>query len=65
MIVGPLPMLGLKGHSAALTKALRSSFFRVHAEYDSSNSGSGAVGEKVAYSWICVSTVKLLIGERA
>lgn len=47
-MVGPLPMLGLRGHSAALTKALRSSFFKVHADCDSSNSGNGAVGAKVA-----------------
>lgn len=49
-MVGPLPILGLKGHSAALTKALRSSCFKVHADCDSTNSGNGAVGENVAYN---------------
>lgn len=48
LIVGPLPMLGLRGHSAALTKALRFSSFKVQTAWASSCSGAGAVGEKVA-----------------
>lgn len=47
-MVGPGPMLGLRGHSAALMKALRSSFLRVQAEWVSSYSGGGAVGEEFA-----------------
>jgi hypothetical protein len=46
--VGPLPMLGFSGHSAALIKALRSSFFKVQADSSSSYIGGGAMGEKVA-----------------
>src|SRR4051812_25011590 len=65
LIVGPLPMLGFRGHSAALTKALRSSFLSVHADSAASYSGRGAVGAKFAYSWTCVSTVKLLMGSKA
>lgn len=63
-MVGPVPMLGLRGHSAALTNPLRSSFFRFHVWVSVLNSGSGVEGEKVAYICTCVSIVKLLIDVR-
>jgi hypothetical protein len=63
LIVGPAPILGLSGHSAALIKPLKSSLFRVHPLVASSYSGPGMDGENVAYSWTWVSTVKLLMDE--
>lgn len=65
LMVGPLPMLGLNGHSAALIKELRSSSLSVHCCEPSSYSGCGDVGEKEAYSWTWVSIEKLLIDENA
>ena len=56
-------MLGLRGHSAALMKPLKSSFLRVHAFVLLSYSGGWKDGESVAYSCTWVSMVKLLMAE--
>src|SRR4051812_13749304 len=52
LIVGAPPILGLNGHSAAFMNALSSSFFKTFP-----------LTPGVAYSWTCVSIVKLLIAE--
>ena len=64
-MVGPSPMLGLNGHSAALINPLRSSFRNVHIPWFESYSGCCIDGENVAYSCTWVSTVKLLIEKDA
>ena len=46
-------MLGLNGHSAAFMKPLKSSLFK-----------TSPLTPGVAYSWTCVSIVKLLIEEK-
>ncbi len=48
--VGPAPMLGLRGHSAALMKPLKSSSRNVHTPMSGSYSGECTDGEKVACS---------------